>query len=39
MSYLDGDDIEDSFLEIGKTFYREIMPDTNKDKVYQVAIG
>jgi hypothetical protein len=34
MSHLEGDQVEESFLEIGKTFYGEIMPDTNEDKVY-----
>jgi NADH:ubiquinone oxidoreductase subunit D len=35
---LDGDQVEESFLEIGKTFHRGITPDTNEDKAYQVAM-
>jgi hypothetical protein len=38
MSHLEGDQVEESFLEIGKTFHGEIMPDTNEDKAYQVAV-
>jgi hypothetical protein len=38
MSHLDGDQVEERFLEIGKTFHGEIMPDTNEDKAYQVAM-
>jgi ribonuclease HI len=38
MRHLEGDQVQESFLEIGKTFHREIMPDTNEDKAYQVAI-
>jgi hypothetical protein len=38
MSHLDGDQVEESFLEIGKTFHGEIMPATNEDKAYQVAM-
>jgi hypothetical protein len=38
MSHLEGDQVEESFLEIGKTFHGEIMPDTNEDKAYQVAM-
>jgi hypothetical protein len=38
MSHLDGDPVEENLLEIGKTFHGEIMPDTNEDRAYQVAM-
>jgi hypothetical protein len=38
MSHLDGDQVEENFLEIGKTFRGEIMPDTIEDRAYQVAM-
>jgi hypothetical protein len=37
MSPSDGDQVEESFLEIGKTFRGEIMPDINEERAYQVA--
>jgi hypothetical protein len=38
MSHLDGDQVEENFLEIGKTFRGEIMLDTIEDRAYQVAM-
>jgi hypothetical protein len=38
ISFLGSNQVEENFLEIGKTFYGEIIPDTNKYRVYQVAM-
>jgi hypothetical protein len=38
MSHINGDQVEESFVEIGKAFHGEIMPDNNEERAYQVAM-